>query len=221
MTFQPEIEFLLSKFSHEIRNPLTTLYSTVQLIEMQHPEVREFRHWSSMTDDIEFMNQLLDELSNFAKSERINAEIFDMRLLLEKCCLSFAASIAGSEVEFTSKIDPAISEYNGDPTKLREVLTNLLKNAYEASKPDHTVYLDASVVDNNIIISITDTGCGIATEQLPTIFDPFVTTKKEGTGLGLAICDHIIKAHGGTISVESVLGKGTTFCVTLPPSDNC
>ncbi len=215
MTFQPEIKFLLSKFSHEIRNPLTTLYSTVQLIESQHPEVREFRHWSSMTDDIEYMNQLLDELSNFAKSERINAESFDLRLLLEKSCLSFAAAIADSEVEFTSKIDPAISEYTGDPIKLREVLINLLKNAYEASKPDCSVFLDASVSEDHIIITISDTGCGIAPEQLPTIFDPFVTTKKEGTGLGLAICDHVIKAHGGTIAVESVLGEGTTFRVVL------
>ncbi len=215
MTFQPEIEFLLSKFSHEIRNPLTTLYSTVQLIESQHPEVRDFRHWSSMTDDIEYMNQLLDELSNFAKSERINTEVFDLHMLLIKCCMSFAASIADSEVEFTSKIDPAISKYTGDPIKLREVLINLLKNAYEASKPDNTVFLDASVSEGHIIITISDTGCGISPEQLPTIFDPFVTTKKEGTGLGLAICDHVIKAHGGTIAVESVLGEGTTFRVVL------
>ncbi len=216
MTFQPEIEFLLSKFSHEIRNPLTTLYSTVQLIEMQHPEVREFRHLSSMTDDIEYMNQLLDELSNYAKSERINAEMFDMRLLLEKVCLSFAASIAQSDIEFTSKIEPEITLYLGDETKLREVLINILKNAYEASQPNHTIYLDASVHENNLVISIQDTGCGISEEQLTTIFDPFVTTKKEGTGLGLAICDHVIKAHGGSISVTSTLSVGTTFCITLP-----
>ena len=80
MTFNQDIEFMLSKFSHEIRNPLTTLYSTVQLIEMKHPEVKEFNHWSSLTYDIEYMNQLLDELSNFAKSERLNSETFDFRV---------------------------------------------------------------------------------------------------------------------------------------------
>ncbi len=220
MTFQPEIEFLLSKFSHEIRNPLTTLYSTVQLIEMQHPEVREFRHWSSMTDDIEYMNQLLDELSNFTKSERINVESFDMHLLLEKVCLSFAASIAQSDVEFTSKIDPAISTFCGDKTKLREVLINILKNAYEASQPNQTISFDASLQGNNLVISVRDTGCGIPEEQLATIFEPFVTTKKEGTGLGLAICDHVIKAHGGTIKVSSTPSVGTTFCITLPTKEN-
>ena len=92
---------------------------------------------------------------------------------------------------------------------------NLLKNAFEAAKPDNTVRLTAFSKNGKVIIKVQDTGCGISEEQLPTIFDPFVTYKKDGTGLGLAICDHIIKAHGGTISVESELGVGTTFCVTL------
>ena len=90
-----------------------------------------------------------------------------------------------------------------------------MKNAFEAAKPNSTVRLTAFSKNGKVIIKVQDTGCGISEEQLPTIFDPFVTYKKDGTGLGLAICDHIIKAHGGTISVESELGVGTTFCVTL------
>ncbi len=216
MSFQPEIEFLLSKFSHEIRNPLTTLYSTVQLIEMQHPEVKDFRHWSSLTDDITFMNQLLDELSNYAKSERIQAEPFDLGSLLEKASLSFAASIAQSDVEYTSKIDPEISTFLGDQIKLREVLMNLLKNAYEASMPNHRIYMEAAKTDTGILITVADTGCGISEEQIATIFDPFVTYKKGGSGLGLAICKHVVEAHGGNICVTSSLGKGTCFYITLP-----
>ena len=215
MTFNQDIEFMLSKFSHEIRNPLTTLYSTVQLIEMKHPEVKEFNHWSSLTYDIEYMNQLLDELSNFAKSERLNPETFDFRSFLEHLSLSFAASIAQSEVEYTSKIDSSITQITGDKTKLQEVFFNLLKNAFDAAKPHGTIYLNAALENDNVVITVQDTGCGISEGQLPTIFDPFVTYKKQGTGLGLAICDHIVKAHGGTIGVESTLGVGTTFRVTL------
>lgn len=206
---------MLSKFSHEIRNPLTTLFSTVQLIEMQHPEVRDFKHWSSLTYDIEYMNTLLDELSGFAKSERLNPETFSLRPFLEQLSLSFAASIAQSEVEYTSKIDSSITQITGDKTKLQEVFLNLLKNAYDAAKPDKTIYFSAVLEDDAVIITVQDTGCGIPEEQLPTIFDPFVTYKKDGTGLGLAISDHIVKAHGGTISVESAIGVGTTFRITL------
>ena len=215
MTFTKDIEFLLSKFAHEIRNPLTTLYSTVQLIEVKHPEVKEFAHWSNLTYDIEFMNHLLDEMSDFTKSERLQPETFDFRSFLETLTLAFAASIEQSNVEYLSKIEPSIHQITGDKTKLQEVFWNLLKNAYEAALPDKSVSLHAKQVDKDIIVTISDTGCGIPEERLPTIFEPFVTYKKQGTGLGLAICDHIIKAHGGTITVESTLGVGTTFSVTL------
>lgn len=215
MTFTKDIEFLLSKFAHEIRNPLTTLYSTVQLIEVKHPEVKEFAHWSNLTYDIEFMNHLLDEMSDFTKSERLQPETFDFRSFLETLTLAFAASIEQSNVEYLSKLEPSIHQITGDKTKLQEVFWNLLKNAYEAALPDKSVSLYAKQVDKNIIVTISDTGCGIPEERLPTIFEPFVTYKKQGTGLGLAICDHIIKAHGGTITVESTLGVGTTFSVTL------
>ena len=216
MTFQPEIEFFLSKFSHELRNPLTTLYSTLQLIESQHPEVKDFRHWSGMTDDITYMNRLLDELSSFAKSERLLAEPFDFSLLLERVSLSFAASIAQSDVEYTSKIVPDIHSFVGDKVKLEEVLRNLLKNAYEASLPSGTICLDVSATEQTIVLTIKDTGCGMSEEQLQAIFEPFVTYKNGGSGLGLPICKHIVEAHGGTIDVTSLLGSGTTFCVTLP-----
>ena len=210
------MEYILSKFSHELRNPLTTVYSTVQLIEMQHPEVKNFKYWSNLAHDLEYMNQLLTELSDFSKSERLQVSTFSLRALLEQISLSFAVTIADSEVEYTSKISPSINQITGDKTKLQEVFLNLLKNAFDAAAPDKTIYLEASCENNFISVRIQDTGCGITEEQLPTIFEPFVTYKKNGSGLGLAICDHIVKAHGGNISVESTVNVGTTFCVSLP-----
>lgn len=215
MTSNSDVEFILSKFSHEIRNPLTTLYSTVQLIEIQHPEVREFNYWSNLTYDIEYIDQLLDELSNLAKSENLNLETFDFRSFLEHLSLSFATKVADSKVEYASKIDPAITQITGDKTKLQEVFINLLKNAFDAAKPDHSIRFSAILEANEILILVEDTGCGISKEQLPTIFDPFVTYKKHGTGLGLSICKNIIEAHEGTISVTSEVGVGTTFRVTI------
>lgn len=210
------MEYILSKFSHELRNPLTTVYSTIQLIEMQHPEVKEFKYWSNISQDLEYMEQLLVELSDFSKSERLQKSSFSLRALLEQVSLSFAASIATSEVEYTSKISPSINQITGDKTKLQEVFLNLLKNAFDASLPNKTIYLEASCDQNFVTIIVRDTGCGIEPEHLPTIFEPFVTYKKGGSGLGLAICKNIIQAHGGTISVESTKGVGTTFHLSLP-----
>lgn len=216
MTLNKDIEFMLSKFSHEIRNPLTTLYSTVQLIETKHPEVKEIPYWSYLNSDIEYINQLLDEFSDFAKSERLTLSTIEMRPFLEHVSLSFAASIAQTEVEYISKIDPLIPQITGDKTKLQEVFWNLLKNAFEAVTNNQRISLHAFYENNRVFIDIQDTGCGISDAQLPTIFEPFVTYKKDGTGLGLAICNQIIKAHGGTISVKSEIGVGTTFRVALP-----
>lgn len=210
------MEYILSKFSHELRNPLTTVYSTIQLIEMQHPEVKDFKYWSNLAHDLEYMNELLTELSDFSKSERLQISNFSLRSLLEQISLSFAATIADSGVEYTAKISPSITQITGDKTKLQEVFLNLLKNAFDAASPDKTIYLEASSDEEFITILVRDTGCGITEEQLPTIFEPFVTYKKNGSGLGLAICDKIIKAHGGTISVKSAKNVGTTFSVSLP-----
>ena len=210
------MKYILGKFSHELRNPLTSVYSTVQLIEMQHPEVKDFKYWSNLAHDLEYMNRLLTELSDFSKSERLHVSAFSFRALLEQISLSFAATIANSEVEYTAKISPSIHQIIGDKTKLQEVFLNLLKNAYEASLPNKTIYLDASCDERHIHVYIRDTGCGISDEQLGTIFDPFVTYKKNGSGLGLAICNKIIHAHGGDIFVESTLNKGSTFHVCLP-----
>ena len=210
------MEYILSKFSHELRNPLTTVYSTIQLIELQHPEVKEFKYWSNLAHDLEYMNQLLTELSDFSKSESLQISTFSLRALLEQISLSFAASIAASDVEYTSKISPSIHQITGDKTKLQEVFLNLLKNAFDASAPDKSIYLEASCDDRFVYISVGDTGSGITEKQLPTIFEPFVTYKPNGSGLGLAICDKIIKAHGGVISVESTVNVGTTFLISLP-----
>lgn len=210
------MDYMISKFSHELRNPLTSLNSSVQLIEALHPEVRDFKYWSNLTCDIQYMRDLLDDFSNFSKSNSLNLDIFSIRTLLEEVSLSFAATIANSEVEYTSKIDPRIQNMVGDKTKLQEVLRNLLKNAFDAASPNKTIYLDASLKEDDLILTIKDTGCGMTKEQLQTIFEPFVTYKKDGTGLGLAICKKFIEAHSGSISVKSTLNKGTTFQITLP-----
>lgn len=216
MTFNKETEYLLSKFSHELRNPLTTIYATIQLLERQHPEVADFKYWSNLSCDIEYMNQLLTELSDLSKSEHLQCSTFSLRDLLQQISVSFAAMIVDSKVEYSAKIDPSIHQITGDKTKLQEVFLNLLKNAFEAAGPDKSIYLEALQTEDQVTISIRDTGCGISQEQLPTIFDPFVTYKSQGTGLGLAICDHIVRAHKGTISVESSINIGSCFTVILP-----
>lgn len=218
-------EDTLRTVSHEIRNPLTLVYSTLQLIEAQHPEVTTFRHWDSLRDDIIYMKELLEELSSYNNGSALSVKSMNFRKFMEQIVLSFATSIADSPVEFSSCLDPAFPPFCGDPIKLREVFLNLLRNAAEATEstgdlnPENrknNIQLHAFSKNGNIIVTITDSGCGIPEEFLSDIFQPFVTHKQGGTGLGLAISKRIVESHSGQISVQSTEGMGTTFTITLP-----
>ena len=211
----------ISTISHEIRNPLTLVYSTLQLIESQHPEVLTFHHWEGMRQDIEYMKQLLEQLSSYNNGERLECAATDARTFLRKIALSFASTLVDSQIEFISRIPATLPSISIDPMKMKQVLLNLLKNAKDAvlSCPDRdnaAISLTAAFQNQQVVITISDTGCGIAPEDLSTIFEPFITHKQNGTGLGLAIAKRIASAHHGSLTVESVLDKGTVFTLTLP-----
>ena len=211
----------ISTISHEIRNPLTLVYSTLQLLESQHPEVLSFRHWNELHQDIEYMNQLLLELSSYNNGGRLDLQPVDLNTFLKVLSLSFASSIVDTDIEFSSRIDPDLPVISMDSVKIQQALLNLLRNARDAvltkdASTHPAICMAASAEKSRIKITISDTGCGITPEDLSSIFEPFVTHKKDGTGLGLAITRRIMIAHGGTIEVTSTPGTGTVFTLFLP-----
>lgn len=216
----------LSTVSHELRNPLTLVYSSMQLIESQHPEVLTFAHWTQMMEDVNFMVDLAKEIGSLGNSDHMNMTTFSLKHLLECAVLSFAMSLEENGIELTGKIDPSIQNYLGDKIKIQEVILNLLMNAqqavmrkYQESAPTAakkgTILLQASRIRSGVSIQIQDDGCGIKPEDLPSIFEPFYTNKEEGTGLGLSISKKIVESHHGTLTCSSTYGKGTTFVLTL------
>lgn len=209
-------QYTISKISHEVRNPLTLIYSTFQLIEASHPETRDFSHWSELREDIEYTISLLQELSSYNNSERLHPSTFSVQNFLRQICLSFAASLLDTGIQFTSLISPDLPEMTADKIKLREAILNLLKNARDSISDTGSVRLEASLRNQMLQITISDTGCGIPPEHLDCIFAPFVTYKPDGTGLGLAIVQRTVTAHGGTVNVTSQPGKGTSFSLSLP-----
>lgn len=217
----------ISTISHEIRNPLTLVYSMLQMIETAHPEVSTFKHWSDLHQNIEYMNQLLEELSSYNNGERLNISQIETNSFLKTLVLSFASSLVDTDIVFTSKISPRLPRINGDSIKLRQLLLNLLRNAKDAVSTAPTekaansctqpeITLEAYSDTTTLTIQIKDNGCGIESEQLEHIFEPFITYKKDGTGLGLAISHRVAKAHHGNLVVSSVPGISTVFTLTLP-----
>lgn len=209
----------LSAVSHEIRNPLTLVYSTLQLIESQHPEVLEYKHWSGMRQDVEYMKLLLEELSSYNNGEKLALSPIDANTFFKTLALSFAASIVDTKLQFTSRIQPQLPMITADAVKLRQLLLNLLSNAKDAVNCESSlskISLEVYTESGALIVAVKDNGCGIAPEKLAHIFDPFVTDKKQGTGLGLAIASRIARAHAGTLNAASTPGSSTVFTLTLP-----
>ena len=241
MTESPEKKELLSRLlethrmdismiSHEIRNPLTLVYSALQLIESQHPEVCTFSHWDHLRQDIEYMKLLLEELSSYNNGERLELSLLSPETMLKTLALSFASSLIETDIQFTSYIEPDLPKLNLDILKIRQALLNILGNAKDAvlsaSSLRHEIALDAHVDHDQLFISISNTGDKIASEDLDKIFEPFITRKSSGTGLGLAITRRIIEAHDGMIRVSSTDQSslsdthGTIFTITLPIQQN-
>lgn len=209
---------IVSMISHEIRNPLTLISSSLQVMEKQHPEVKDFYNWEQTMEDVNFMCDLLNDLSSFNNSSTIHYSVFPIDKLLKNVAVSFAIALdaRGYDTVFTSRIAPDMGDFTGDKIKLEEVILNLLKNAREATDGKGHISLTAERTKDDIIIRCQDDGCGIPEDIMDTIFDPFVTYKENGTGLGLSSAKRIIEAHGGILHASSSPETGTIFTVTLP-----
>lgn len=214
-------QMTISSISHEIRNPLTLIYSTLQLIASQHPETASFKHWDQLMKDVEYTNQLLQELSSYNNSSRLTLESVNADTFFKTTALSFAVSVLDTDIQFVSQIEPGLPEICCDTVKLRQVLLNLLRNAKDAvSSPDCNapeIRLEVRAEKHHkISVTVCDNGCGMTPEQKEHIFEPFTTYKPCGTGLGLAIADRIVRAHKGLLTVSSVPGGPTIFAFSLP-----
>ena len=206
----------IAKIAHEIRNPLTLINSSLQLIETMHPEVKDFQFWSQTLDDVEYLNQLLDELSLYSDSRRFFMCEVNLKEIFSSLEESLQPYVMAEKKNFSVHLPSQLPSVFGNPVKLKQAFLNLLKNAFESTGENGCVSLSARKYLDQIIVRITDDGCGMTPEALETLFVPFSSHKAGGTGLGMAITHKILTAHYGHIDVSSSLGRGTTFTITRP-----
>lgn len=216
MNFSSEDSLELSKMFHEIKNPLTLINSSLQLIESDHPEVKDFRFWNQTMEDIKNLRKLIDELSTFQKGTALNLTTINLFDFTEDLIESTAGFLLETGTPLTLECDILDLDFTADELKLRQAVVNLLKNAAESSDAGSPITLRITADDQTLSLSVTDQGCGISEEGLSKIFEPFHTTKSYGTGLGLPIVKRIVASHGGKLSIHSKEGAGTTVQIRLP-----
>jgi two-component system NtrC family sensor kinase len=168
-------------------------------------------------DGAERVRCIVRDLKSFSHEDEIQCKPFSIN-----DCLDSTLNMARNEIKYVADVeryyDPTLPLLNCYPQKLNQVFMNLLVNAAHAIEGHGTICVKTFNEWGDIVVSISDTGKGIAPENLTRIFEPFFTTKEvgKGTGLGLSISYDIIKKHGGEITVESEVGTGTTFTIRLP-----
>lgn len=214
--FMDTHRYAISRIAHEIRNPVTLINSFLQLYEQEHPEAASSVNWLHAQENMKALRHLLSDLSEYNNAHTLHLEMVNLYCLLSAMASDAASGLCPSSVSLVLKKDSAIPSILEDVGKMRQVFLNLIQNAVEAMPNGGTLTISIESDGDSITIHFTDTGCGIEPEQLSSIFDPFVTHKRNGTGLGLAVSKEIISAHHGSISAESVPGKGTDFTIRLP-----
>ncbi|HCT92003.1 MAG TPA: two-component sensor histidine kinase [Lachnospiraceae bacterium] len=206
----------LSKISHEIRNPVTLINSFLQMLAAEHPEVCTYRYWDDIMENMTFLRELLTDLSDYNNARILHKSETNPYWLLSSVVESVRPSLREQHVDIQLNKESAIPSFFIDGTRIREVLLNLIRNAAEAMPDGGEITCSIFTDGDRLFIRIRDNGPGIPEEYLPTIFDTFVTHKKDGTGLGLSIARTIAEAHGGTLSIFTDLGKGSEFTLMLP-----
>lgn len=206
---------IIGTIGHEIGNPLTYLYSSIQLLEDTHEILNEDKHWLAFKDELLYMKDLLHQLSSYNNGSNLRIEEVDLYELVSSTVLSFASSCVDDDIEVTSTISPLPTALV-DKNKIKQAIINILKNSKEACSANGKIDITAHESDGFITMVVIDNGCGIPAEILADPSKPFKTTKANGTGLGLSIIHEIITAHDGVMKIFPMLDGGTLFVFSIP-----
>jgi len=210
---------LAAGIAHEINNPLTSVLNFTHLLKQKKTNDEEdTRDLNVIIDETNRVRKIVRELLDFARQSPANKESIDINQILQQLIALITKQKEFRNIRFIENYDDKLPPFQADKNQIQQVFLNLLMNSAEAISGEGTITISTIYTDNNISISISDTGCGIKEENQTKIFDPFYTTKPvgKGTGLGLSVSYGIIQQYNGEIKCESKAGEGTTFTVNFP-----
>jgi signal transduction histidine kinase len=219
----------LANMSHELRTPLTAIIGFSEVLSQKvFGEMNDKQ--SEYMDDIissgRHLLSLINDILDLSKVEagRMDLDLnrFDVPMAIENALILIRERATRHAIKVQHHVDERLGEIVGDERKFKQILLNLLSNAVKFTPEGGRIDVDAALSKDSVEISVSDTGIGIAPEHQETIFEEFrqvgsdPSKKREGTGLGLTLTKRFVELHGGTIRVESIPGKGSTFTFTLP-----
>jgi signal transduction histidine kinase len=219
----------LANMSHELRTPLNAVigFSEV-LIEKMFGEVnpKQEEYLNDILASGKHLLSLINDILDLSKIEagrmELEAQPFDLPSALDNALTLIRERASRHSIALEVHVDPGIGQVLADERKIKQVLLNLLSNAVKFTGEGGKITMSATLNGDAVAVSVADTGIGIAAEDQQAVFEEFrqvgddYARKREGTGLGLALARRLVELHGGTLSLASELGKGSTFTFTIP-----
>jgi len=210
---------LTSEVAHEINNPLGGILNCIHHFKKGGLTVDKQREYLDLMEDgLRRIQKSVVNLLEYARNPHLERSPTDLSLLIEKALSLLDHEIKKNRIEIRKEMMPHLPLIEVDKDQIHQVLINIILNAIQAMNEGGDLKIGGSVLDDRLVLTVSDTGKGITEEIIPKVFDPFFTTKGEGkgTGLGLWISQGIIERHGGTIQLTSQEGYGTTVEIQLP-----
>ena len=203
-----------ARVAHEIRNPLISLGGFARRLEKKlQGGMKEYA--DIIRKEVERLEGILNEILSFVKETRLKRESVEAESIFHDVVSLVMSEMEEKGIALVTEYETPMHVYV-DPHRMKEALLNIMRNAVQAVERKGTIKVTTYRKGDACVFEVSDSGSGIADEDMPFIFDPFFTSKKEGTGLGLSITHRIIQEHEGTIEVKTEKGKGSTFSVLLP-----
>lgn len=204
----------LFKLTHEIKNPIAVCKGYLDMINLSDID-KSKRYINIVKSEIDRSLNVMSDFMEYSKI-KVNKEIFDMVILMDDIYESFNILVRDKNICFNyhNKYDEVYVW--GDYERLKQVFVNIIKNSIESIQGSGIINIDVSLGEGNVLVSVSDTGVGMSSDELLNVKEMFWTTKRNGTGLGVALSNEIVLAHGGEINYESEVGKGTICNVKLP-----
>jgi signal transduction histidine kinase len=219
----------ISSLTHDLRTPLFAQRRVLQTLLVSRgkndSELTEIVEGLSRNNDhlLDMVGKMLEAYQYESGRIALQVEMLDLSVLVQECCKALAPLALPKRISLKNEIEPESIRLKADPLQLKRVFMNLLSNAVENIQEERDVIVSAVVLADSVMVKVADNGPGISPDMLPHIFQRYFTghptRQKIGSGLGLFICRMIVELHGGTITVSSQPGEGTSYTLLLPLVD--
>src|SRR5688572_17257162 len=209
---------LAASIAHEVNNPLEAIKNALYLMQTAPDVEQNTRFLEIARKETERVSHIIRQMLGFARRPG-EVDWVDVNQLLEETLVLLEKKMRQQRIRVTKQLDPLLPPIRARADQLRQVFLNLILNAQQAIAAEGEIRISTARYDQalqpSILVQLSDSGVGIAEDDIARIFDPFFSTGKKGTGLGLWVTQDIVRQHGGRIEVSSDIGRGTVFSIVL------